>query len=305
MSGEVISPDDRRRLGAVAYRLLGSFHDAEDVVQETQIRWAGLSAEQRAEIREPIAWLTRVASRIAIDLLGSARSRRESSSGIWLPEPAPADFLGATPPTDDPSDLAALDESISLALLVAMETLSPAERVALILHDSFGVPFEEIGDVLGRSGPAARQLASSARQKLRRRTPDEPQSAARDEVVLAFRNACASGDVTALVAALHPDVASRADGGTHVVTATRPVVGADNVARYLLGLLSRQQARTDVVSEIVEANGLSAVAVFIGDDAIALLDFAISEGQIREIAFIVDPEKLTAVHRTEGATGSE
>ncbi|MEO7017692.1 MAG: sigma-70 family RNA polymerase sigma factor [Leifsonia sp.] len=298
MSADVISPGDRRRLGAVAYRILGSFHDAEDVVQETQIRWSELGEEQRSEIREPIAWLTRVASRIALELLGSARSRRESSSGIWLPEPAPADYLGAAPLTDNPSDLAALDESISLALLVAMETLSPAERVALILHDSFGVPFEEIGGVLGRSGPAARQLASSARQKLRRRTPDEPQSAARDEVVIAFRDACAGGDITALVAALHPDVASRADGGTHVVTATRPVVGADNVARYLLGLLGRQQARTDVVSEIVEANGLSAVAVFIGDEAIALLDFAISGGQIREIAFIVDPEKLTAVHRT-------
>lgn len=293
----MISPEDRRRLGAVAYRILGSFHDAEDVIQETQIRWSQLDAEQRSVIREPLAWLTRVASRIALDLLGSAASRREASSGIWLPEPAPDEYLGVSHLASDPSDLVALDESISLALLVAMETLTPAERVALILHDSFGLPFEEIGRILGRTGAAARQLASSARTRLRSRPADDPQSAARDQVVLAFQQACASGDVTALVAALAPDAVSRADGGTHVVTATRPIVGADNIARYLLGLLSREQSRTDVVSEIVQANGCSAVAVFSGQMPIALLDLAVSHGRIREIAFIVDPEKLSVLRR--------
>jgi RNA polymerase sigma-70 factor (ECF subfamily) len=297
MSEVVIGLDDRRRLGSVAYRILGSFHDAEDVIQETQIRWAQLGSEQRAAIREPAAWLTRVASRIALDMLGSAKSRRELQSGIWLPEPAPADYIGATRPSEDPSDLAVLDESVSLALLVAMETLSPAERVALILHDSFGLPFEEIGHILGRTGQAARQLASSARQKLSRRPQYDPQSAARDQVVIAFRDACASGDVTALVAALAPDALSRADGGTQVVTATRPVVGAQKVARYLLGILGREQSRTDVVSEIIQVNGCSALAVFSNDRPIALLDFGVSHGLVQEIAFIVDPEKLTAIHR--------
>lgn len=295
MSAAVLPEADRRRLGAVAYRILGSFHDAEDVIQETQIRWNSLGEEGRARIHEPRAWLTTVASRIALDLLGSARSRREAAAGIWLPEPAPDAYLGSAPA--DPSALADLDESIGLALLIAMETLTPAERVALILHDSFGLSFREIAEILDRTAPAARQLASSARQKLRRRPTPDPQSPARDRVLLAFREACATGDLAALIAALSPEVISRADGGTLIRTAPRPVIGADRVARYLLGILGREEPRENVTAQIVRANGFGALAIFRGEDPIALLDLDISGGLIREIAFIVDPEKLTALRR--------
>lgn len=298
MTDVILSSGERRRLGAITYRILGSFHDAEDAVQETQIRWARLSVQERSAIREPGAWRTRVASRVALDLLGSARSRRESSNGIWLPEPAPGEYLGGQPVQKDPLETVLFEESVTLALLVAMEALSPAERVALVLHDAFAVPFADIAEILDRSEAAARQLASSARRTLRGRPAFDRPSASRDQVVEAFKAACESGDLDALVAALHRDAVSRADGGAHIVAATRPIVGAQKVARYLLGLLVREQTRTlGLSAEVVEANGYAAVAVFADDAPVALLDLAITNGLVSEIAFIVDQDKLTAIHR--------
>ena len=198
-----------RQLFGIAYRMLGSVHDAEDALQEGFRRWQELTAEQRSLIREPVAWLTRVISRICLDELGTARARRESYTGFWLPEPVLGSAAGAIggavgacrcvgcprSQAADPADVVTLDESVSMALLVAMEQLSPAERVSLILHDVFGVPFAEIADIVGRTPEASRQLATSARRNIRRQPRFDVQGAERDRVVLAFAKACRDGDV--------------------------------------------------------------------------------------------------------------
>jgi RNA polymerase sigma factor (sigma-70 family) len=167
--------NERRQLINLAYRLLGSLADAEDAVQETYARWYALSRRQREAIASPGAWLTTVASRVCLDLLGSARARRERYVGAWLPEPLPdpAEWRGGRPggTTADPADRVTLDESVSMAFLVVLDSMTPPERVALILHDVFGYPFAEVAGITGRTPAACRQLASSARRRVRAAQP--------------------------------------------------------------------------------------------------------------------------------------
>ena len=166
---------ERRQLINLAYRLLGSLAEAEDAVQETYARWYALSRQQQDAIESPGAWLTTVASRICLDLLGSARARRERYVGEWIPEPLPdpAEWTGGRPgaATDDPADRVTLDESVSMAFLVVLESMTPPQRVALILHDVFGYPFAEVAQITGRTPAACRQLASSARGRIRASQP--------------------------------------------------------------------------------------------------------------------------------------
>ncbi|MGK8503449.1 sigma-70 family RNA polymerase sigma factor [Nocardia asiatica] len=170
---------ERRQLINLAYRLLGSLAEAEDVVQETYARWYALSERQRREVQAPGAWLTTVASRICLDLLGSARARREKYVGEWIPEPVPgrSEWLD-NPGSVDPADRVTLDESISMAFLVVLESMTPAERVAFVLHDVFRYSFAEVAEIVGRSPGACRQLASSARRRIiprgLRRAPSAP-----------------------------------------------------------------------------------------------------------------------------------
>ncbi|WP_167042694.1 RNA polymerase sigma factor SigJ [Salinibacterium sp. ZJ454] len=280
-----------RQLFGVSYRLLGSSHDAEDAVQEGLARWQELSAEQQAEIREPVAWLTTVVSRISLDVLGSARARRESYTGIWLPEPVLGPAGVADLPQSrfaDPEDAVSLDES--LALLVAMEQLTPGERVSLILHDVFGLPFAEIAEIVGRSPDACRQLASTARRHVRAGRRFDVPGPERDRVVQAFAAACLGGDIRNLVAVLDPDVVSRADGGEHVHAARRTLVGADAVARYLLGLMSKYGAGVSAAIELV--NGRSGIVMRAGDAVTGVIDLGVVDGRVAEIALVVNPEKL-------------
>ncbi|WNB86563.1 RNA polymerase sigma factor SigJ [Cellulomonas sp. ATA003] len=287
-----------RHLFGVAYRVLGSVHDAEDAVQEGFARWQALTPAERDAVREPLAWLTRVVGRVCLDVLGSARSRREAGAGIWLPEPligsVGAVAHGSAAPVD-PADAVSMDESVTLALLVAMEQLTPAERVSLILHDVFGVPFAEVAEVVARTPEACRQLATSARRRLRSGPRETVAGPARDAVVTAFARACAAGDLEGLVAVLDPDVVSRADGGVHIRAARRPVVGAAAVAQYLLGVTARQQRHSaDLRPSVEPVNGRTGVVVRDRDAVVAVVDLAVGDdGRIREIAMVVDPDKLT------------
>ncbi len=229
---------ERRQLINLAYRLLGSLADAEDVVQETYARWYAMSREQQAAINSPGAWLTKVASRICLDLLGSARARRERYVGEWIPEPVPdhAEWpdgrSGAG--TADPADRVTLDESVNMAFLVVLESMTPAERVAFILHDVFRYPFAEVADIVGRSPVACRKLASSARRRIDASQDPATPTAQQADIIREFHRAWEAKDIDALIGLLDPDATMTGDGGGIVPAALRPIEGRDRVARRLL-----------------------------------------------------------------------
>jgi len=283
----------RAHLTGVAYRMLGTLVDAEDAVQETYLRFARTDVGGLRDVR---AWLTTTVARICLDELGSAHARRESYVGPWLPEPAVGTSAGLTPVPLGPEDRVTLDESVSMAMLVLLESLSPAERTAFVLHEVLGLSYGEVSEVVGRGEAACRQLVSRARAHVRRRaprfTPDRGQHAT---AVEAFLAACSHGSVEELVRVLDPDVVLRSDGGGRVPgVARRPVTGADNVARLLLGVA----ARYDATSRISVVNG-SAGLVFEADGSVVgVMGFTVAGDLITEIDFVVNPEKLGRVtHR--------
>lgn len=215
---------------SVAYRLTGTVADAEDVVQDAWLRWAGASgSEPIADLR---AWLTTVVSRLGLDRLRTASRRRETYLGEWLPEP-----VVTTPGSVDPLSQVVAGEDARFVAMVVLERLTPDQRVAFVLHDGFAVPFDEIASVLGTSSAAARQLASRARRTVADGTP--ARDAAHDEVVGRFLSAMAAGDLSAVVALLHPDVSFTGDSNRKAPTAFRVVRGPDKVARFLFGLARR------------------------------------------------------------------
>lgn len=280
---------EREGLMALAYRMLGTVADAEDAVQETYVRWYRLSEAERTGIRNPGAWLTRVASRVCLDMLTSARVRRESYVGEWLPEPVPEASLWAGP-SSDPADRVALDDSVSTALLVVLEALTPAERVAFVLHDVFAMPFDEIAETVGRTPAAVRQLASQARKHVRAGRPRPVARAEHDAVARAFAAAVADGDLAGLVAVLTPDVVLRADGGGRVSAARRPVHGADRVARFLLGIPHLQPDAT--VEPTLTADGL-AFRVIVAGETDAVISLAVTDGRVGAVWIVRNPDKLT------------
>src|SRR5215468_5750169 len=194
---------ERGQLINLAYRLLGSLAEAEDADQETYARWYAMSRQQQEAIASPGAWLTTVASRVCLDLLGSARARRERYVGEWVPEPLPdpAEWASGQPSgiMADPADRVTLDESVSMAFLVVLESMTPAERVAFVLHDVFGYAFAEVAQVTGRSAAACRQLASSARRRIRAAQPPAAPAPGQAGIVRAFKQAWEAGDIDALI----------------------------------------------------------------------------------------------------------
>ena len=234
---------ERRQLINLAYRLLGSLAEAEDAVQETYARWYAMSAPQQEAIEIPGAWLTTVASRICLDLLGSARARRERYVGEWIPEPLPdpAEWVsgrpGGTPA--DPADRVTLDESVSMAFLVVLESMTPAQRVALILHDVFGYSFAEVAEITGRTPAACRQLASSARRRIRASQAPAAPAPRQAGLVRDFKRAWEARDIDALIGLLDPGATVIADGGGLVSAALRPIEGGEQIARYLAGIAGR------------------------------------------------------------------
>lgn len=288
---------ERRRLTALAYRMTGTLADAEDVVQEAFVRWYRMTDAERDGILNPAAWLTTVASRISLDLLTSARRRREQYVGQWLPEPVPLElFVGgervspASADLTDPLDRVALDDSVSTALLVVLESMTPAERVAFVLHDIFEVPFSEIGEILGRSSAAVRQLATSARRHVRENRATVVPRAEHDRVVRAFRRATMTGAVDELLRVLAPDVDLRSDGGGVVSAARNVVSGADRVARFLLGIAAKRPDMT--AEEIVTGDGLAFLFREHGE-VVSVMNLGVSGGLVDRVWLVLNPAKLS------------
>jgi RNA polymerase sigma-70 factor, ECF subfamily len=285
---------DRPRLLRIAYAVLGSYAEAEDVVAECVTRL--LAADAQDPIRDVEAWATVAVGRRALDVLRSARSRREVYVGPWLPEPiVEARSSEATPSAAmDPADRVTLDESVSFALMVVLESLSPAERTSWVLHDLFGMPFDEVAAVVGRSAPAVRQLAARARRHVADGAPRLTVDPAEHErTVAAFLAAVGGGDLAALVSVLDPSVTLTSDGGGVVSAARRPVHGADRVARFLLGLAAKARPGQSVAR--VSVNGAAGLVLLDGDEVIAVVSLATHQGRIWRVDLVRAPGKLSRV----------
>ncbi|MFE2999840.1 RNA polymerase sigma factor SigJ [Nocardia sp. NPDC059246] len=280
--------DERRQLINLAYRLLGSLSEAEDVVQETYARWYALSERQRREVAAPGAWLTTVAGRICLDLLGSARARRERYVGEWIPEPVPdrSEWLDGPAPVD-PADRVTLDESISMAFLVVLDSMTPAERVSFILHDVFRYSFAEVAGIVGRTPAACRQLASSARRRVD--TSRSPSSAVRTEVVRDFKRAWETKDIEALIGLLDPQVIATADGGGLALSFHDPINGGEQVAHAWMEIATRGPVVTLLERTV---NGQPGLVAQLDGTIVSVYAFDIADGRITRIWVIRNPEKL-------------
>ena len=285
---------ERRHLIDLAYRLLGSMTEAEDAAQETYARWYALSRQQQAAIESPGAWLTTVASRICLDLLGSARSRRERYVGEWLPEPLPGPpesiSVRSAGATADPADRVTLDESVSMAFLVVLEAMTPAERVAFILHDVFRYSFSEVARITGRTPPACRQLASSARRRVRASAAPATTTAQQASIVRSFKQAWEAKDIAALIALLDPGATATADSGGLVGAALRPIEGGEEIARSLIDLARRTPS--DVTFLECQVNGQPGLVAQQDGITLTVYAFDIAGDRIKSIWAVRNPDKL-------------
>jgi RNA polymerase sigma-70 factor, ECF subfamily len=293
--------EHRALLISVAYRILGSVTDAEDTVQEAWLRWSGVNS---SDVRDPRAFLVRVTTRLAIDRLRRAKTRRESYVGPWLPEPI---LTGR-----DVAEDVALAESVSMAMLVVLETLSPLERAVFVLREAFGMSYAEIANVLGRKVEAVRQLGHRARNHVQERRArfDADQSEQR-RVTERFLEATSTGDLEGLMAVLAPEVTLVADGGGRALAPRRPVRGAEKVARFLLAVATEERMARflrSVGSEPVAANlrvhvsqvnGGPGILVVSGAKPISTLVLDVSDGVVRTIHLVANPEKLAGVRGIE------
>ncbi|MEU7074892.1 RNA polymerase sigma factor SigJ [Streptomyces narbonensis] len=280
---------ERRHLTNVAYRLLGSLAEAEDAVQETYARWYALSPRQQEAIASPGAWLTTVTGRVCLDVLGSARARRERYVGAWIPEPLPdrAEWGGA----DDPADRVTLDESVGMAFLVVLESMTPAERVAFVLHDVFRYSFAEIAETLDRSPAACRQLASSGRRRMRAAQAPAAPSAGQTGLVRHFKEAWEARDIEALVGLLDPDAAMVADGGGLVGTVLHPVEGGESIAAYLIHIADKAPGLKLLERTVNGRPGLVAQHTGV---TVTVAAFDLEGDRVTRIWAVRNPEKLRA-----------
>ncbi len=284
---------ERPRLLRLAYTTTGSWSDAEDCVQDA---WLRLRTQDAGSIRNLAAWLTTTVGRLALDVLGSARARRERYVGTWLPEPVVTTPGAASPvaagavDATDPADRVTLDEEVSMALLVVLERLSPAQRVAFVLHDVFGLPFDEVGDVVGRSPAAVRQLAARARKDVEAGRPRGTATRAEQaRVVEAFVAACSDADLPALLAVLDPDVVLRADGGGKVRALRHTVRGAGTAGPVLLSYLAAEAVRA------VDVNGAPGLLLRDGTGVLTVIAFTVVGGRVAALDFVRNPDKLGTV----------
>ncbi len=281
----------RPRLVRVAYAVLGSHAEAEDVVSDCWIRLT--SAHARDPILDVDAWATVAVARRALDVLRSARVRRETYVGPWLPEPILHELdAGAVAP--DPADRVTMDDTVSFALMVVLESLSPAERTSWVLHDLFGLEFTEVATAVGRSPAAVRQLAARARKHVAAGAPRVDVDVAQHEAaVQAFALASAGGDLGALICVLDPNVVLTSDGGGQVSAALRPVRTADRVARLVLGIARKIEPSQVMIP--MRVNGMTGLVLLEGDQVVAVVSLTVQDGLISRIDLIRAPGKLPHV----------
>ncbi|GAA3800211.1 RNA polymerase sigma factor SigJ [Streptomyces phyllanthi] len=282
--------EHRPVLMGVAYRMLGRVADAEDVVQEAWLRWSGAD---RSEVREPRGYLVRITTRLAIDRLRHVRSRKEAYVGPWLPEPYVTDF-GATVP--DTAERAVLAESVSLAVLVVLESLSPLERAVFVLREAFGYPYADIAAVLDRGEPAVRRLAARARQHVDERRPRyEVDPAERREMTERFLAAAAGGDLEGLMSLLAPDVRLVADSGGLAKAPVRIIDSADKVGRFLHGAARKGVAEASFRFVFVEINAGPALVALSGGKVDTVFQLDVADGRIQCVYIMRNPEKVLSL----------
>ncbi|CAL9449977.1 ECF RNA polymerase sigma factor SigJ [Actinosynnema sp. ALI-1.44] len=273
----------RNLLFTVAYEMLGSAADAEDVLQETWLRWVEVDLDR---VRDPRAYLVRTTTRQALNRLRSLKRRKEDYVGPWLPEP-----LLTTP---DVAEDVALAESVSMAMMLVLETLSPTERAVFVLHEAFGLGYDEIAEAVGKSRDTVRQIAHRARKHVDARRPRKAVAPGEVRAVLAsFRKALETRDFRGLVNVLAPDVVLISDGGGVKQAAVRPIVGAEKFARYVLGGLEKFGA--DLVAEPTTLNGGPALVMRVNGEMDGILACHVADGRITGLYFVRNPEKLTRV----------
>jgi len=286
--------EHRSLLFAIAYRMLGSVADAEDAVQETYLRWRR-AMEHGEEIRSPKAWLTTIISRVCLDQLGSARTKREQYIGPWLPEP----LAGVTP---DVAETVADFDSLSIAFLVLLESLSPKERAVFLLHDVFGYDFASIGTIVGESDAYCRQLAKRARAHMAERRPRFTADRAQQERLTAdFLRAVSEGDLPALIETLTDDVTVFSDGGGKVNAARKPVAGRDKVALFLTNLARLAPHGTSFRMEPI--NGQPGIITLINGAVQNVVTFDFADSAISSIYIVVNPEKLLSLPSALSGSG--
>jgi len=277
--------EHRPVLTGVAYRMLGRVADAEDVVQEAWLRW---SADDRDDVREPRGFLVRITTRLAIDRLRHVQSRRESYVGPWLPEPIVTDF---GPEVPDTAERAVLCDSVSLAVLVVLESLSPLERAVFVLREAFGFPYAEIADALEKSEAAVRQLAGRARKHVdERRHRYDVDPAERRDLTERFLAAASGGDISGLLSLLAPDVTLVGDSGGKSKAPLRVLHSADKVGRFVFAVAHESMPDLDV--RLVEINGAPALLLFSGGRPDSVVQLEVTDGRISCVYILRNPDKL-------------
>lgn len=285
----------RYLLFSIAYRMVGIAMDAEDLVQEAYVRWQSASTE---EVENPKAFLTTIVTRLAIDHYRSARVQREQYIGTWLPEPI---LASANKGVSHVGDAIALADTVSMAFLVLLETLSPAQRAVFLLREAFDFPYREIATIVGHSETNCRQLASRARAHIRARRPRfEVAREEHEALTEQFLKSCATGDLDALMAMLEPEVTAWPDGGGEVSGARWPILGADRVARLFVGLM--QQTTATMHWHYLQVNNQPGFAVYDGDTIISVVALDVVDGLIAGIRAVFNPRKLRHINRTVGAS---
>jgi len=278
---------ERRQLINLTYRLLGSLADAEDVVQETYARWYAMTRQQQEAVESPGGWLMRVASRICLDVLGSARARRERYVGEWIPEPVPTTTEWSS--AADPADWVTLDESVNMAFLVVLESMTPAERVAFILHDVFRYSFGEVAEIVGRTPAACRQLASSARRRIRDSQDRPAPTTEQADVIKDFKRAWEAKDIEALIGLLDPGATAIADSGGLARAHLEPIEGGERIARAYVDIIGIAPNLTLLERTV---NGQPGLVGQLDGVTVTVYAFDVVDGRISRIWAVRNPEKL-------------